>query len=62
MKEMIHQEKNNYIFWKIEEDYSLLFLKNKKRKKEVEYKLTGEERERYYEEGLDLVRELAGKF
>lgn len=58
MKELITQRVNDYVFWKIDDEYCILFLHNKKRKKEFEYKLNAKERDRYYEEGMDFIKEL----
>ena len=62
MKELIYQEKGDFIFWKIDEEYSILILLHKKRKKEKEHKLTPAEKDLYFARGINYIKQLVEKY
>jgi len=61
MKELIHQRHGDYIFWKKEDVYSILFLSSSSRKQEKEYQLKSDEVEKYLVDGLSFIQKLVVK-
>jgi len=61
MKEMIYQKKGDYLFWKDQDKYSILFLMQNGRKKEFEYTLNEKEKEKYFKDGLKVIYAIVEK-
>jgi len=61
MKELIHQQAGDFIFWKIEDNYSIILLAGINRKKEKEFKLNETEKKHYMDRGMAYIRELVKK-
>ena len=61
MKELVHQQAGDFIFWKLEDNYSIILLAGINRKKEKEFKLNENERKQYLDRGIAYIRELVKK-
>ncbi len=61
MKELIHQQAGDFIFWKLEDNYSIILLAGINRKKEKEFKLNENEKKQYLDRGIAYIRELVKK-